>query len=489
MSQPPARARSAGPGVRPVVLWFRNDLRLHDNAALIAAAKIGPVLPVFVLDDAATNRPLGAAARWWLHHSLTALDASIAQHGGRLLLRRGPTADVLAEIAASCDAAGVYFSRSYEAAAVQTERLVIAATGVDCKRFPGGLLLEPEDMATRGGSPFRVFTPFWNALRDRIGDVRARDVPQTLEWFRCDEPSDALGEWQLLPQHPDWAKEFADAWQPGEQGAQRRLATFLERDVVDYQSLRDRPDHTGTSRLSPHLRFGEISPRSVWQAAAEAMTNNRVGAGDSLSFRRELAWREFSWHLLFHNPDFATRNFRPNFDRFPWRTDEPAFEAWCRGRTGYPLVDAGMRELWRIGWMHNRVRMVVASFLTKHLRIDWRAGEQWFWDTLVDADAANNPVSWQWVAGSGADAAPYFRIFNPVAQGVKFDPDGEYVRRWVPELAALPSEHLHAPWMAQAGALEQAEVELGRDYPRPIVDHAQARQAALDAYAQTRESE
>jgi deoxyribodipyrimidine photo-lyase len=292
-----------------------------------------------------------------------------------------------------------------------------------------------------------------------------------------------------VPRRPDWAQGLRDTWQPGEAGAELRLDTFLERGIVDYPSLRDRPDHASTSMLSPHLRFGEISPRRAWQAAMDAGTTSRIRPADALAFVRQLAWREFSWHLLFHNPAFAEKNFRANFDRFPWRKDEKGLAAWQCGRTGYPLVDAGMRELWHTGWMHNRVRMVVASFLTKHLRIDWRSGEKWFWDTLVDADAANNPVSWQWVAGSGADAAPYFRIFNPVAQGEKFDPAGSYVRHWVPELARLPQSHLHAPWTAPADLLAQADITLGRDYPLPIVNHAAARQAALDAFATTKELE
>jgi deoxyribodipyrimidine photo-lyase len=480
-------ARSAS--IQPVVVWFRNDLRLADNAALTAAAQRGPVLPVFVFDTAAANRAPGAASRWWLHHSLESLRHSIERLGGRLVLRRGRTSEILADIAAQANAAGVYFARAYEAAAISSERQVVEATRVECKRFPGALLVEPEAVATKDGHPYRVFTPFWNALRERIGQVHVCDVPTNIRWHDRAIASDELDRWQLLPRRPDWAQGLRDSWQPGEAGAERRLDAFLERGIVDYPSLRDRPDHASTSMLSPHLRFGEISPRRAWQAATDAPTDSRIRPSDSLAFVRQLAWREFSWHLLFHNPELAEQNFRANFDRFPWRADERGLAAWRHGRTGYPLVDAGMRELWHTGWMHNRVRMVVASFLTKHLQIDWRSGEQWFWDTLVDADPANNPVSWQWVAGSGADAAPYFRIFNPVAQGEKFDPAGGYVRQWVPELARLPESHLHAPWTAPAEMLAKAGVSLGRDYPLPIVNHAAARKAALDAFARTKESE
>jgi deoxyribodipyrimidine photo-lyase len=298
--------------------------------------------------------------------------------------------------------------------------------------------------------------------------------------------SDDLAHWHLEPRHPDWAQGLRAIWTPGEAAAQARLADFLDEDIAGYATGRDRPDRDRTSHLSPHLRFGEISPRQVWHAARFAADRNPGIAGDIEKFLSELGWREFCRHLLHDVPDIATRNLQPAFDAFPWRRDQDALRAWQRGRTGYPIVDAGMRQLWQTGTMHNRIRMVVASFLVKHLLLDWRDGEAWFWDTLVDADAGNNPANWQWVAGSGADAAPYFRIFNPMLQGEKFDPDGDYVRRWVPELTHLPSKVIHKPWAATSSELAKAGVRLGQTYPEPIVDHGQARQRALAAYAKTR---
>ena len=475
----------------PVLVWFRDDLRLSDHAALTAAAARGaPLICLYVLGEpgaTAAGRPIGAAARWWLAQSLRALGASLAAQGTTLVLRRGRPADVIAGLIRDHGVAEVYWNEIATAPDARIAADVAAAVerhGGAWRSFRGDLLVRPPELRTKDGRGLRVFTPFWKRVLAR-GDIptplpapRLRPGPMV--------PSDDLAGWALEPTRPDWAGGLRETWSVGEDSARRRLHAFLADDVAAYAEARDRPDRTVTSRLSPHLRFGEISPRQVWHAARFAASERgEVGRGVD-KFLSELGWREFSRHLLFDHPELATVNLQTSFDDFPWRDDEAALRAWQRGRTGYPIVDAGLRELWTTGIMHNRVRMVAASFLCKHLLIDWRRGERWFWDTLVDADPASNPASWQWVAGSGADAAPYFRIFNPVLQGEKFDPDGTYVARWVPELAPLPPRFIHQPWAATPLELASAGIRLGATYPAPIVDHAAARARALDAYAKTR---
>ncbi|MEM9531719.1 MAG: deoxyribodipyrimidine photo-lyase [Pseudomonadota bacterium] len=468
----------------PIICWFREDLRLADHNALTRAAEAGPVIAVYVLDDdAAGSWRAGGASRWWLHHSLAALGEAIAGTGGQLVLKRGAAAEVLAELADATGARGLYFSRGYEAWARAQEPAVFEALAerLEVKRFPGRLLLEPEHISTGSGDPYRVFTPFWKSARERVGDPEPRPVPE-ITWAAGAPVSKQLEDWGLTPSRPDWAGGLRESWTPGEAGALERLDTFLAGAVDTYASDRDRPDLVNTSRLSPHLRFGEISPRQVWRQVSKAASAGDIPESQGWAYLRELGWREFSYHLLYHYPSLPTDNFRDQFDRFDWRKDAADLKAWQRGQTGYPIVDAGMRELWHTGWMHNRVRMVVGSFLVKHLRLHWREGENWFWDTLVDADLANNSASWQWVAGSGADAAPYFRIFNPMTQGEKFDPQGAYVRRWVPELRALPDMFLNRPWEAPTNVLRDAGITLGETYPKPRVDHRQARESALAAF-------
>ena len=474
-----------------VLMWFRNDLRLSDNPALHAAAASGaPVVPVYVLDDEAPGgwRP-GGASRWWLDGSLAALQRQLEAIGSRLILARGPTRDVLTRLARETRAHTVYCSRAYEpwASALETRiKADLDAMGVALKRHRGALLFEPESLRTQQGAPFRVYTPFARAVfaDSETGAILSAPtkLPPPPHWPQ----SDALVDWKLKPTAPDWAAGLRAAWHPGETAARDRLTNFLADGVVRYHDDRNRPDRTGTSRLSPHLHHGEISVRQCWQSARAAAAADPASARGADVFLRELLWREFSNHLLVHNPLLPDAPFRDSFARFPWAPNRDHLERWQRGQTGYPIVDAGMRELWTTGWMHNRVRMIAASFLIKHLLQPWQAGEAWFWDTLVDADLAANAASWQWVAGSGVDAAPYFRIFNPVKQGETFDPAGDYVRTWCPELSQMPAPEIHAPWAARASTLASAGVVLGRSYPHPIVDHMAARARALAAFEATK---
>ncbi len=474
----------------PILLWFRQDLRLADHRALAAAIAAGrPVIPVYVLDDETPGLwKMGGASRWWLHNSLEALASDLEGLGSRLIFKRGSSRDLIIELMEETGADSVYVSRSYEPWARALEEDLaenLESRGWTLHRFQGALLFEPETPKTKAGDPFRVFTPFYKACLSLGAPKPPLPRPKSSLSAPADWPgSEGLDDWGLLPRSPDWTGGLREAWQPGEAGAEARLSAFLDEAMTGYSEKRDRPDQLGTSRLSPHLHFGEISPHRCWQAVENRLAAGGGGkdANGSRSFLRELVWREFSYHLLFHWPDLPTKAFRPEFEEFPWDKDEAAIRAWQRGLTGYPIVDAGMRELWETGWMHNRVRMITASFLIKDLLIPWQVGEKWFWDTLVDADLASNSASWQWVAGSGADAAPYFRVFNPVLQGRKFDPKGDYVRRYVPELAKLDARHLHAPWEAPAEALKAAGITLGDTYPKPIVDHGHARQRALQAY-------
>ncbi len=455
----------------PVIVWFRQDLRLADNPALTHAVATGaPVLALYVLDDETPGDwRLGGASRWWLHESLQALSGDLAEIGGSLILRRGAAASVVAALAREIGATAVFWNRCYEPYAVERDKRLkadLTGAGLVAASFNASLLTEPWEVRTGAGTPFKVYTPFWRALRALPDSGKPLPAPKRVTPFPGEVATDRLADWGLLPHEPDWAGGLRETWTPGEAGARRRLTRFLKH-LEGYRAARDRPDDAdGTSRLSPHLHFGEISPRQVRHAV---QTGEHGGDGDK--FLSELGWREFSYHLLFHNPALPEAPLDAKFARFPWTGSAEMFKAWGKGRTGYPIVDAGMRQLWHTGYMHNRVRMIAASFLIKHLGIDWRRGEAWFWDTLVDADLANNAASWQWVAGCGADAAPFFRIFNPVLQGEKFDPDGAYVRRWVPELAGLPDKFIHKPWLAPP-----------KNYPEPIVDLAEGRERALAAF-------
>jgi deoxyribodipyrimidine photo-lyase len=465
---------------RAAIVWFRDDLRLADNPALHAAAASGrPVVCVHVLDESSDGlRPLGGAARWWLHGSLAALRDALAPHGGRLLHLRGAAADAIEALARDVRADAVFWNRRYDAAGRRIDtalKSALRARGVAARSFGASLLHEPWTVATSDGAPFRVFGAFWRAAQRQGDPDPPLPAPSRLDFLPLPDTilrrSASLDTLALEPRSPDWAGGLRIAWRRGEAAGLAALDAFVATALADYATRRDAPDAAGTSRLSPYLRFGNISPRQAWQAASETPP-----APGRQKFRDELGWREFACHLLYHHPDLARTNMRTAFDAMPWRDDPAALHAWQRGRTGYPIVDAGMRALWATGWMHNRVRMIVASFLTKHLLIDWREGEAWFWDTLVDADPANNPMNWQWVAGSGSDAAPYFRIFNPTRQGETFDADGAYVRRWVPELARLPPALIHRPWAAPAAQ------RAGLAYPDPVIAHDAARRRALEAW-------
>ena len=476
----------AGGPSDPVIMWFRRDLRLADNPALTAAAASGcPVVCVYIHDESPTiHRAVGGASLWWLDKSLKSLSKDIEDRGGKLLLRRGSAKDTLLAIAEELGAVGVFWNRRYGA----DEREIDADIKSElCKRnvcaqsFNGSLLTEPWIYKTGSGGHYKVFSPYWRAVQANYSPHAHLESPTQLS--RCELPSDDVDDWALHPSKPDWSEGFSGHWTPGESGALSRLSAFLDGPVNSYSDDRNRPDLTSaTSGLSPHLRFGEISPVTIWRTVQDAILSGQADEKNAMKFLSEVVWREFSYVLLFHHPELAAENYNPNFEHMPWRRDAAALHAWQRGQTGYPIVDAGMRQLWATGSMHNRVRMIVASFLTKHLLIHWSEGEKWFWDTLVDACPAANAASWQWTAGSGADAAPYFRVFNPITQGEKFDKTGDYVKTWCPELARLPRKFLYSPWTAPELVLKEAGVELGQNYPRPIVDHKEARARALEAY-------
>ncbi len=470
------------------LLWMRSDLRLDDNVALQdAIARGGAVVPVFIWTpgEEAPWSP-GPASRWWLDRSLRSLDASLAAMGAKLVVRRGPALDVLRDLARETGSTAVFWNRRYEPAVIARDKALkeaLRADGLEAESFNSALLFEPWQNGKDDGTPYRVFTPFWNAMKRRGPAREPVDAPGSVPAPKKWPHGDSIDRLDLLPT-PDWAGGMRAAWTPGEAGARAELERFLVDALHDYETGRDRPGRTGTSRLSPHLHFGEIGPRRIWKTVRDLVADRADGAFDAAAecWLRELAWREFAHHLLFHFPHTTDAPLKSEFARMDWTDDSRLLRAWQKGLTGYPIVDAGMRELWTTGWMHNRVRMIVASFLVKDLRISWQQGSRWFWDTLVDADLANNTLGWQWTAGCGADAAPYFRVFNPLLQSRKFDADGAYIRRWVPELAALDNKWIHEPASAPPLVLEKAGVRIGETYPAPIVAHDRARRLALEAY-------
>ncbi len=467
------------------LVWFRGDLRLSDNPALAAACETGtPVVPVFIWspEEEASWAP-GAASRWWLHHSLESLDRSLQRLGSRLIVRQGPSVEVLRGLAKETGAEAVFLNRRHEPALDARDAAVVKelmAAGIAVRGFLGALVRKPGDVLTATGKPYQVFTAFWNAWSSLPPAARPLSAPKKIPLPKAWPDTERLADLKLLPTI-GWDKGLRSAWTPGEPEARKTLTRFLENAVDDYDSARDFPAQPGTSRLSPSLHFGEISVREALALLAEARRGRPSAARSADRFHKELAWREFAQHLLHHFSDTPVSALRPAYDKFPWLKDGAGLECWKKGLTGYPIVDAGMRELWNTGWMHNRVRMITASFLVKDLLVDWREGARWFWDTLVDADLANNTLGWQWAAGCGADAAPYFRIFNPTLQGEKFDPEGRYVSRWVPELSRMPLKWINRPWEAPQDVLASAGVRLGKDYPAPIVNHPFARERALAA--------
>ena len=471
------------------ILWFRLDMRLGDNPALRAAVQRGgAVIPVFIYaPEEEAPWPPGAASRWWLHHSLRALAADLRQAGSQLVLRRGPSPTTLRSLVEETGATAVFWNRRYEPALSSRDAVIkkeLLAGGLEVESFNGALLNEPWTVQNQSGKPFQVFTPFWRNCLTKLMAVEPLPAPRGIVAPNRWPKSLPLEAFELEPKL-NWAKGIQAGWQPGVAGAQAQLARFLTDAVMNYSEDRNLPAETGTSRLSPHLHFGEITPRQIWRAVRRYAAANHISEATwrSWQFVTELGWREFSHHLLYHFPQTPEEPLRSVFKHFPWHRDVAFLKAWQKGQTGYPIVDAGMRELWATGWMHNRVRMIAASFLVKDLRISWTEGARWFWDTLVDADLAQNTLGWQWTAGCGADAAPYFRVFNPISQGEKFDARGLYVRHWCPELARLPDQWLHKPWQAPPEILDHAGFRLGRDYPTPIVSHAIAREVALEAFA------
>ena len=481
--------RPRGSGRRPTaIVWFRRDLRLSDNPALSAAVAVGaPVVPVYIISsEEEEGYPVGGSSQWWLRKSLVALDHALRKSGSRIVIRQGPSLQVLRELSGQTGASCVFWNRIYEPVAGKRDAEVergLAEGGWMTETFNGSLLFEPGDVSTSGGGSYRVFTPFWKTCRslsEPSSPLRApKDVPGPSSWPDSLAPGDVLRETGRAG-----SGGIRITGNPGEKGATTLLTRFLDDALSGYPENRDRPDLPGTSRLSPHLHFGEISPRQVWHAVGARTVSDpsRGVERGAEAFLRQLGWREFAQHLLHHFPATTEQPLREEFAAFPWRYDGKALAAWQRGETGYPIVDAGMRELLGTGWMHNRVRMIVASFLVKDLLLPWQEGAKWFLDTLFDADLANNTLGWQWVAGCGADAAPFFRVFNPVGQGRKYDPKGNYVRRWVPELAAFPAKWIHCPWRAPQEDLTEAGVTLGKTYPQPMVDHAAARERALKAW-------
>ena len=473
--------------------WFRQDLRLGDNPGLSHATAQGTVLAVYVLDDAsAGEHKIGEASRWWLHQSLTALNAAL---DNRLVVLSGDAAQLIPALAKEVGASTLTWNRAYEPWRIARDRRVKAALsdlGASCQSFNGSLLWEPWQVLKDDGTPYRVFSPFFRRGCAKAGPPRhPLPTPPTLDLARTAvHPSGqtAVDGLSLLP-GLDWTDGLARSWEVGEAAATKRLGQFLDNGLVSYKDSRNFPSRANVSRLSPYLRWGEISPHTVWSSVQDRIERRACSERDGNHFLSELGWREFSHSLLYHFPDLPRKNLQARFDNFEWFDDHHTLVRWQRGKTGYPIVDAAMRELWQTGYMHNRTRMIVGSFLVKNLRLHWHHGERWFWDCLVDADLANNSASWQWIAGCGADAAPYFRIFNPITQAEKFDPDGLYIRRYLPELARLPLPYLFAPWTAPEEVLTAAGIRLGDTYPQPMVDIAKSRADALAAFAALKQSQ
>jgi len=464
------------------IIWFRQDLRLRHNPALTAACKAANVLPIYILDDENAGKyRMGGASRWWLHHSLNALDSSL---GNALNVYYGDAATVISDLCQRFTVDAVYWNRCYEPNHIAQSKCIkqqLSSQGIKAHSINGSLLNEPWSVLKKDGNPYKVFTPYHREASKIDRPITLLPAPVLPRLLTSDPHSNSLEALSLLP-ITSWDAGFYECWTPGEAGALSALNTFLYNGINDYKDGRDKPALKAISRLSAHLHFGDISPQQIINALLAIADDQNCE-----HFKREIRWREFSYYLLFHFPNLPDTNLKAKFDYFPWENNAAWLMKWQQGLTGYPLVDAGMRELWQTGHMHNRVRMVTASFLIKNLLIDWRLGARWFWDCLVDADLASNSASWQWVAGCGTDASPYFRVFNPIIQGEKFDPQGDYTKRYLPELQELPDKYLFRPWEAPPEVLKKANITLGQTYPLPMVDIKQSRQKALESYSITKE--
>lgn len=463
---------------KTTIFWFRQDLRISDNPGLFEAAKNGLVMPIYILDD---KSQMGAASKWWLHNSLHHLNKSL---DNKLNVYSGNPKDIIFKIVEENNINSVYWNRCYEPDRIELDteiKKLLKGKDIECKSFNGSVLWEPWDILKNDKTPYKIYTYFYR--KGCLTSQPPRETlpkPSSLELIQDTNNKTTIDELKLLPAIK-WFTKLEKKWVVGEKSAQEKLEKFLNEGLEGYKEKRNFPAKRNVSNLSPHLHFGEISPNQIWQEAQNHL-KPRDYPNDLDCFLSEIAWREFSYYLLYHFPYLPYKNLNSKFDKFPWEPNMMLLEAWKHGKTGYPIIDSGMRQLWQTGYMHNRVRMIVASFLVKNLLIDWRVGADWFWDCLVDADPASNSASWQWVAGSGADAAPYFRIFNPVLQSEKFDPDGTYIRQFVPELSKLPNKYLFKPWEAPAIVLKDAGVILGETYPMPIVDLQLSRDMALKAY-------
>lgn len=475
-----------------LIVWFRRDLRLGDNQALRnAIGDADEIIPLYIwAPEEESPWQAGGASKWWLHHSLTELNNDLTAKGSYLLIRSGDSLVELEQLRKETNAKGVYWNRLYDPAIVERDKAIkskLSSLDFEIKTFSGSMLKEPWEIKSSSGTPYKVFTPFWKKLKADYQHEKPLPTPRSILSPQSRSESLDLSDIELLPKLP-WDKEFYEVWTPGEQGAKQALTDFIGDEISTYKEARDNPALEGTSLLAAHLHFGEISPGQVWEAVTATVEKGDISSESAEAFLRQLAWRDFSHQLLFNFPKTDVRPLRSEFESFPWEQNEQALESWQHGNTGFPLVDAGMRQLWKTGTMHNRVRMLVASFLVKHLLIRWQDGSKWFWDTLVDADLANNTMGWQWTAGCGADAAPYFRVFNPILQGEKFDPEGKYVSKWVPELKLIPKKWIHRPWEAPSQVLTDAGVVLGEDYPQPIIEHQEGRERALEAYDDFKEN-
>ena len=466
------------------IVWFRKDLRLSDNPALFEACQQGEILPIYILEDDDSNWSLGEAQKWWLYNSLKKLGSDLYKYKSKLILRKGNALSIISQLVKDTKSDAIFWNRCYEPSSIQRDARIkkyLKDSEIEVKSFGANLLFEPWEVKNKSGNYFKVFTPFWKSCNLNYSPRSLYNSP-VIKPIDSGFETDDIESWELISTNPGRTEKFNEYWVPGENSAQNLLSEFMEYNIEKYTTNRDIPSVNGTSRLSPYLHFGEISPHQIWYKIKD-YHNMHVFGNSVDKYLSEIGWREFSYHLLYHYHDLPSEEFNLKFQNFPWKFDGDNLNRWQKGLTGYPIVDAGMRELWSTGWMHNRVRMIVASFLIKHLLIPWQEGAKWFLDTLLDADLANNSAGWQWVAGCGADASPYFRIFNPITQGMKFDAAGEYIRKWIPELAALSNKYIHKPWEASKEELKSSSIELGITYPKPIIDHTYARNRALELYS------